>query len=224
MASAGERTAMLKYQCLAANKWSRYPATQDVNMDCNSINNILSETFCDGTYIGPGGSFDISSGERIVIKSTDSIDISSGTNITVTAGASGGDINMSAPAGNFSASCDNDISLTAAAVTLNSNSITTTGRIYQELDPMSSYEAVNGFYGLAKDAYIGLNPYSSGEKALSTTNISSWTLRTIPVDLLSMQVSSVCWSPNLGLFVAVVADLIATGWLITGVLWFNFWA
>ena len=77
MASAGDRTALLKYQCLAADKWSRYPATQDVNMDCNSIKNLQSETFCDGTYIGPGSSFDISSGQNIVIST-------SGTNKSVT--------------------------------------------------------------------------------------------------------------------------------------------
>jgi hypothetical protein len=77
MASAGERTALLKYQCLTANKWSRYPATQDVNMDCNSIKNILSETFCDGTYIGPGSSFDISSGQAIDITSSSTLTMSS---------------------------------------------------------------------------------------------------------------------------------------------------
>ena len=92
------------------------------------------------------------------------------------------------------------------SATISNNYITTTHRIYQNINSDISWALVNGYYGLAKDAYIGLNPYSSGEKALSTTNISSWTLRTIPVDLLSMQVSRVCWSPNLGLFVAVVAD------------------
>jgi hypothetical protein len=77
MSSAGERTAQLKYQCLAADKWSRYPATQDVNMGCNSIVNLQSETFCDGTYIGPGGSFDISSGQDIMIKTTNDLTLES---------------------------------------------------------------------------------------------------------------------------------------------------
>jgi hypothetical protein len=77
MSSAGERTAQLKYQCLAANKWSRYPATQDVNMGCNSIINLQSETFCDGTYIGPGSSFDISSGQAIDITSSSTLTMSS---------------------------------------------------------------------------------------------------------------------------------------------------
>ena len=82
MSSAGERTALLKYQCLKADKWSHYPATQDVNMGCNSIINLQSETFCDGTYIGPGGSFDISSGQAIDITSSSTLTMS-GTNIDI---------------------------------------------------------------------------------------------------------------------------------------------
>lgn len=70
MSSASDRTALLKYKCLAADKWSRYPATQDVDMACYSIENLESETFCDGTYIGPGASFDITSTQDIVITSS----------------------------------------------------------------------------------------------------------------------------------------------------------
>jgi hypothetical protein len=40
-----------------------------MNMGCNSIINLQSETFCDGTYIGPGGSFDIASSHNIEITS-----------------------------------------------------------------------------------------------------------------------------------------------------------
>jgi hypothetical protein len=89
MASAGERTAQLKYQCLAANKWSNYPATRDVEMACNSIQDVSSMTFCDGTYMGPGGSFDISSGEPIVIKTANA----SGST-TMTLGPSAGIVSI----------------------------------------------------------------------------------------------------------------------------------
>lgn len=68
MSTASDRTAQLKYQCLAANNWSLYPAKKDVDMGCKSITNLLSETFCDGTYVGPGASFDISSNHHIVLK------------------------------------------------------------------------------------------------------------------------------------------------------------
>ena len=76
--------------------------------------------------------------------------------------------------------------------------LTTKSRIYQNIsgsfnDPI--WNAVNGYYGLAKDAYPGLNPLSSGVKAVNT-----WTIRTAPQ---SNEWSSICWSPELGLFVAV---------------------
>ena len=51
------------------------------------------------------------------------------------------------------------------------------------------------YYGLSKDAYPALNPSSSGVKATST-----WTTRISAADY-SWQ--SVCWSAELGLFVAV---------------------
>ena len=68
----------------------------------------------------------------------------------------------------------------------------TTARIYQELS--SNYVSVNGYYGLAKDAYPSVNPYSSGLKSFST-----WTVRTA----FNGYWTSVCWSAELGLFVAV---------------------
>ena len=55
----------------------------------------------------------------------------------------------------------------------------------------------NGYYGLAKDAYPSLNPLSSGVKAVQT-----WTLRQELPEIHNIW-SSVCWSPELGLFVAV---------------------
>ena len=71
-------------------------------------------------------------------------------------------------------------------------------RIYQNICGDISWNAVNGYYGLAKDAYPALNPLSSGMKAYQV-----WTIRSIP-DNNSWQ--SVCWSPALRLFVAVAGD------------------
>jgi len=75
--------------------------------------------------------------------------------------------------------------------------LTTKSRIYQNIsgsfnDP--TWSAVNGYYGLAKDAYPALNPYSSGVLAVRT-----WTARAAPAN----EWVSVCWSPELGIFVAV---------------------
>jgi len=72
--------------------------------------------------------------------------------------------------------------------------ITATDRIYQQLGPDPSYNAVNNYYGLAKDAYPLPSPYSAGVKAVSTwngrnTNTNAWW--------------GLCWAPELTLFVAV---------------------
>jgi hypothetical protein len=67
-------------------------------------------------------------------------------------------------------------------------------RAYQEISGDISWSAVNGYYGLAKDAYPGLNPRSSGDKAVRT-----WTGRTTEVNSWN----AICWSPRLGIFVAV---------------------
>ena len=77
------------------------------------------------------------------------------------------------------------------------SSIVSKDRVYQQLNPDTSWNSVNGYYGLAKDAYPALNPSSSGVKAVST-----WTQRTAAA---SWNWTSVCWSAELGLFV-VVAD------------------
>ena len=80
-----------------------------------------------------------------------------------------------------------------------SNNITiTTNRIYQQLKLDISWNAVNGYYGLAKDAYPALNPYSSGDLAVKT-----WTSRVSPLPYLA----GCCWSPELGLFVCVQNEL-----------------
>jgi hypothetical protein len=53
MASAGERTALLKYRCIMADKWSRFPAIQNVDMGCYSITNLEGATFCNGAVLDP---------------------------------------------------------------------------------------------------------------------------------------------------------------------------
>ena len=72
--------------------------------------------------------------------------------------------------------------------------ITTTSRIYQNICGDISWNAVNGYYGLAKDAYPALNPLSSGVKATSTwTNYSN----------SFIDPTSVCWCPKHQIFVCV---------------------
>jgi len=44
----------------------------NLDMSCNSIVDVSSISFCDGTYIGPGSSFDISTNQVFKIKVTDS--------------------------------------------------------------------------------------------------------------------------------------------------------
>jgi hypothetical protein len=73
--SAGRRTAQLQCRACAPRStgggsvppttWSQYPATQDVNYACHRLLDVSGIAFCDGTYIGPGGSFDISSNDTI---------------------------------------------------------------------------------------------------------------------------------------------------------------
>jgi hypothetical protein len=74
-------------------------------------------------------------------------------------------------------------------------SLKTTNQIFQQLNTSSSYNAVNGYYALSKDAYPSLNPSSVGVKATST-----WDYRTINKTGIN---NSVCWSPELGIFVSV---------------------
>jgi hypothetical protein len=70
-------------------------------------------------------------------------------------------------------------------------------RIYQQLNTGPSWDSVNGYYGLTKDAYPSLNPSSAGVKATST-----WDYRT---NVKTGGTNSVCWSPELSMFVSVGA-------------------
>ena len=77
------------------------------------------------------------------------------------------------------------------------SSIISKDRIYQQLNSYSS--SVNGYYGLAKDAYPALNPISFGEKLVSSWEIS-------PLDTSANLWQGSVWSPELELFVAVGSD------------------
>ena len=77
------------------------------------------------------------------------------------------------------------------------NNLRLSNRGYQEISGDISWSAVNGYYGLAKDAYPSLNPLSSGVKAVQT-----WTVRT-PNTGTGNHTVGMCWSPQRGIFVAV---------------------
>ena len=105
------------------------------------------------------------------------------------------------------------------AADASTSSITTSHRIYQNIsgginDP--SWSAVNGYYALAKDSYPGLNPYSSGAKAIKT-----WTARA-SVNGNSNRWTSICWSPELRIFVAVAESFASNNRVMTspdGITW-----
>ena len=109
-------------------------------------------------------------------------------------------------------------SMRIAADTSN-NSISTTHRIYQNISGGindTSWAAVNGYYALAKDAYPGLNPLSSGVKAVQT-----WTARA-SVNGQSNRWTSICWSPELRIFVAVAESFALNNRVMTspdGITW-----
>jgi len=90
--------------------------------------------------------------------------------------------------------------------------ITAKNRVIQQLGLDPSYNAVNGYYGLSKDAYPSLNPSSAGVKATST-----WDYRTI--NKTGGNQNSVCWSPELGIFVSVglPTPTITTNFSTTGI-------
>ena len=79
------------------------------------------------------------------------------------------------------------------SLALNSFVNTSYKRMYQQIQP--TWTNVNGYYELSKDVSPTLNPVSSGVKSVST-----WTTRTSAFD---NDWYSICWSPKLGLFVAV---------------------
>lgn len=75
----------------SAATWSQFPATQNVDMSCNLINDVSGINFCDGTYIGPGGSFDISSNDtvKILTGGANGIELVPGSGTTTISGSAG---------------------------------------------------------------------------------------------------------------------------------------
>jgi chromosome segregation ATPase len=137
-------------------------ANQNINMNCNLLNDVSGINFCDGTYIGHGDSFDISANDVLVLSGVQDV------------------------CGNY-----------------NGASIVAKNRVYQQLNPDASWNAVNGYVGLAKDSYPALNPKSFGEKL-----VSEWVIS--PLDTSNNLWQSVCWSPELELFVAVGSNTLDT--------------
>jgi hypothetical protein len=84
--------------------------------------------------------------------------------------------------------------LTDTDTDISSIRLTTKSRIYQNICGDISWSAVNGYYGLAKDAYPSLNPYSSG-----VLIFKNWTSYNNPF----IDPMSVCWCPKHRIFVCV---------------------
>ena len=174
------------------------------NMTISGISNVIQ--------IIPRLANDISSSlgsatniwQRAFISDLSSISTINGTSwpITVSTGPTG----PTGPAGALG------VSLIATLTDISNFRITTNRRIYQEISGDISWNAVTGYYGLAKDAYPGLNPLSSGDLAVRT-----WTAKTLP----SAAWNSVCWSPQRRLFVAVSFHTISVITSIDGTIWIN---
>jgi hypothetical protein len=114
-------------------------------------------------------------------------------------GGSTSSIDLSLVSSNIIPLTTNNVSLGSTSKYWNNayiNNLRLSNRAYQEISGDISWSAVNGYYGLTKDAYPSLNPYSSGDKAVQT-----WTVRTSSNDNNGWW--GVCWSPELGIFVAV---------------------
>ena len=115
-----------------------------------------------------------------------------------TSGGGGTSINLSSISGNIIPSVTNTHNLGDVSRNWNNayiRNLRVSNRVYQEISGDISWSAVNGHYGLSKDAYPSLNPLSSGVKATST-----WSLRP-RIDSTALR--CVCWSPELRLFVAL---------------------
>ena len=91
--------------------------------------------------------------------------------------------------------------------------LSSTNRLYQEINIQTSWNAVNGYYGLAKNAYPALDPLSYGAKA-----ISNWTSIVVGIG----DWTGICWSPELRIFVAVATSVTDTNKVMTsydGIRW-----
>jgi hypothetical protein len=124
----------------------------------------------------------------------------------------GGTINLASITSNIIPSTTNTFNLGSRTNYWNNGyirNLVTSARAYQGISGDISggnfgdisWSAVNGYYGLAKDAYPALNPRSSGALAVRT-----WTYRTVE----NIDWKGVCWSPELRIFVAVAFQRVMT--------------
>jgi len=60
----------------------------DLNLNCNLINDVSGIFFCDGTYIGQGDSFDISTNEVLHLKSSQTIELEASNYVSSTSAVS----------------------------------------------------------------------------------------------------------------------------------------
>ena len=111
----------------------------------------------------------------------------------------------------------NEANISEANITeANINKLTvssSTNRLYQEINIQTSWNAVNGYYGLAKNAYPALDPLSYGAKA-----ISNWTEIVVGIG----DWTGICWSQELRIFVAVATSVTDTNKVMTsydGIKW-----
>ena len=139
-----------------------------------------------------------------------SINKINGTTYSAGAGGGGGSTDLTSISSNVIPSLNNTYNLGSTTKYWN-NSYTTNLRVvnraYQEISGDISWSAVNGYYGLAKDAYPSLDPSSSGVKAVQT-----WTVRTA---IVANKWLSICWSPELGIFVSLAYDGTASNRIMT---------
>jgi hypothetical protein len=77
-------------------------------------------------------------------------------------------------------------------INTSNNKITTANRVYQEISGGSNWNAVNGYYGLAKQSFPALNPLTSGVKA-----IAYWTARH---NTGYFDFKNIVWAPKLKMF------------------------
>lgn len=121
------------------------------------------------------------------------------TDSTLVSGNNGMYYNTNINGGSHIFSSNDNTGTNSLSLLLRHDVNNTYNRMYQELN--SSWSNVNGYYELAKDTFPTPNPRTSGASAVST-----WTTRTNSVD---NNWYSVCWSPDLQLFVAVAG--VSTG-------------
>jgi hypothetical protein len=150
-----------------------------LNLNCKSITNVYGLYFCDGTYVGHGSSFDISTNELINIKSSKNITIDPSNELSVK-----GNVNMNE--GNIINVHELDCSINSSNVhSLFRNDyciITDTSTNYYSFDKTTLQ--VNNY---TNSSYIRMNPYDglmiqNDVKGGNPTNTNTFTHSLITID------------------------------------------